>query len=301
VAGRHLLLQLGQRFPAAVRILMVEMDMAPDPNDSLEVAHRTLSMPLETLSLVDAIDSVQDLRDLLDSPALKQAIGKVASLPAAPRQYEALTRLLRDPNTSAARVAEVVGQDPAVAAKVLRLTNSAYYSSGREITDLRSAVTRIGQSGLRHLVLASEVFVAGANSVDADALRERALRISRLAGRLLEGPSKELAATAGLLSEVGLLLPAALLEDAAVKHNHAGAYLLGLWGLPTPIVEAVAFQDAPMRLSGGFWVTGALHVANALINQRDVDEDYLRKVGRLDMLPAWQSMAQSETEAAAAA
>src|SRR5690606_33288263 len=244
-----------------------------------------------------AIASVVELRGRLDDPSLKRAIERVGTLPAAPRQYLALTALLRDPDSTASKIADVVAQDPTVAARVLRLSNSAYYSGGREITDLRSAVTRLGQDTLRQLVLASEVFSAGP---EADVLRDRALRISQLAGKLLAGPSAELASTAGLLAEVGLLLPlAAGVDDSSTTpYSTTGAYLLGLWGLPGPIVEAVAFHDRPSRVRGSFWVTGAVHGAAALVNGREVDEAYLRSVGQFDRLPRWRAMAEANAETA---
>lgn len=299
-SGVSLLGQLRTRHPEAMRVLLMDAGNDQEPMHALEVAQRVLPQPLDSLALIDAVESAMELRALLDDPALKKAIGRVGSLPAAPNQYLALTRLLRDPDVSAARIAETIGKDPAVAAQVLRMTNSAYYSTGREITDLRSAVTRLGQNVLRQLVLASEVFFVGTSSSDAKGVRDRALRISRLAGQLLAGPSADLASTAGLLAEVGLLLPSSARVDETGKvtpHNAAGAYLLGLWGLPAPIVEAVAFYTQPAKIRG-FWVTGAVHVATALVNGTEVDTDYLRKVGQLEQLPRWRALAEGLAEAA---
>lgn len=290
--GLMVLAQLRKRYPDAMRILLVESGGDRDVVEALATSHRLLNEPLDALALIEAVESVAELRELLDDPALKQMIERVGTLPAAPRQYLALTALLRDPDSTAAQIAEVVAQDPTVAARVLRISNSAYYSGGREITDLRSAVTRLGHNTLRQLVLASEVFSAGA---DADELRDRALRISQLAGKLLAGPSADLASTAGLLAEVGLLLPRPPDSAAAnTPYSTTGAYLLGLWGLPAPIVEAVAFHDRPSRIRGGFWVTGAVHVAAALVNGRDVDQAYLRSVGQIDRLPAWRALANAD-------
>ncbi len=299
--GRSLLGQLRKRHPDAIAILLMDNGSDEDAMEALEVSHRVLAEPLDPIALIEAVESVMELRTLLSDQGLKTAIGKLGSLPAAPRQYLALTRLLRDPDTSSARVVEAVAKDPAVAAKVLRLSNSAYYSGGREISDLRTAVTRLGQNSLLQLVLANEVFSAGASSADADAMRDRALRISQLAGRLLAGPSAELAATAGLLAEVGLLLPpmtSSAGDGTLTPHGVAGAYLLGLWGLPSPIVEAVAFHQNPARLRGGFWVAGAVHVAAAIVNDAEVDEAYLRTVGQLDRLSRWRSLADEMAEAA---
>lgn len=293
--GLAVLADLGQRHSGAVRILLVQPGDDHDLLQAFTTSHRILVEPLDSLALIEAVESVAELRTLLEDPALKQAIERVGTLPAAPRQYLALTALLRDPASTAAKIAEVVAQDPTVAARVLRLSNSAYYSGGREITDLRSAVTRLGHNTLRQLVLASEVFSAGP---EADELRERALRISQLAGKLLAGPSADLASTAGLLAEVGLLLPrSAGIDPATTPYSTSGAYLLGLWGLPGPIVEAVAFHDRPARVRGSFWVTGAVHVAAALVNGREPDEAYLRSVGQFDRLPRWRAMVEAPAEA----
>lgn len=298
--GLTLLQQLRNRHPDAVRILLMDAGHDQDAMEAMEVAHRVLPEPLESLAFIDAIQSVTELRALLGNPALKNAIARVGSLPTAPRQYLALTRLLRDPDASLKRIVEVVASDPAVAAKVLRMTNSAYYSLGRKISDLRAAVTRLGQTALCQLVLASEVFTSGNQSSEAEAMRGRALRISELAGKFLPGPSADLAATAGLLAEVGFLLPPLPggQDGGTLPRSMAGAYLLGLWGLPSPIVEAAAFHQTPSRIPGGFGVTGAVHVAAALVNGSEVDEDYLKAVGQLDQLAHWRELANVEPEQA---
>jgi len=96
-------------------------------------------------------------------------------------------------------------------------------------------------------------------------------------------------------------------DDERPGHTEAGAYLLGLWGLPMPIVEAVAFHRQPQRSSlRSFWVPGAVHVASALagnepvdegyLKHLGVDEGYLKSLGVLDQLPAWRQLAESLQE-----
>jgi len=301
--GPGLLAQLRSARPDAVRILLLDRAQGGLAVPALDSAHRVLNTPLDPSELIEAVESVIDLRALLDNTDLKQAIGRIGELPPPPRIYIELTQLLRDPEASNAEVAEVVSQDPAMAAKVLRLCNSAFFSGGRVITDMRTAVTRLGMQQLRTLVLATETFgsVRSSGAIDRDAMQERALRTSRLAGRLLGGSSAELATTAGLLAEVGRLLPGVRGEEGGdgPHYAEAGAYLLGLWGLPMPIVEAVAYHRQPCRMrASGFWVTGAVHVASALVLDEDVDADYLRAVGMLDKLPQWRSLAEAMAEAA---
>lgn len=305
-AERLALAELRAAHPGAVRILLLEPGQGGDTLRFLDRAHRVLRCPMDPIEVIEALESVTELREVLADPALKQAIGRIESLPAPPRLYLELVRVMRDPDVTMATIAELLGRDPAIAARVLRLCNSAYFSAGREVSDIRAAATRLGLQTLRQVVLASEALAHDElDEAEREAMQARALRVSQLAGRLLGGPSAELAATAGLLAEVGRLLPVANddagadseaeggAEVADQKHAAAGAYLLGLWGLPDPIVEAVAFQYGPRHTrTGGFWVAGAVHVASALVNGTEVDTEYLRSVGQLGKLPQWQELAE---------
>lgn len=316
--GPQLLTQIRSLNPSAVRILLMDDNPGGDVGHALESAHRLLRKPLDAGELIEAVESVAELRELLDNEQLKQAIGRIASLPPPPRLYVQLTKLMQDPESSSADIANVLAQDPVIAARVLRLCNSAYFSAGRVVTDVRAAVTRLGLQTIQRLVLAAEAFggPAVAGGIDREAMQDRALRTSRLAGKLLGGPSAELAATAGLLAEVGMLLPGVRIpgrehlalgreQGAAGEGNgphyaEAGAYLLGLWGLPMPIVEAVASHHQPSRVRmSGFWVGGAVHVASALVAGTEIDEAYLRSVGQIDRLPKWRAMAEEQAALAA--
>ena len=307
--GPALLSQVRDQHPEAVRILLLDNGQDVDALQVLDCAHRLLRKPLDAGELIESVESVVELRELLDNAELNQAIGRIASLPPPPKLYIDLTQLMRDPDTTSAEVGELLSQDPVLAAKVLRLCNSAYFSAGRVVTDIRSAVTRLGMQNIQRLVLATVAFgnLDEIDGIDREAMQARALQTSRLAGKLLAGPSAELAATAGLLAEVGKLLPGVRfpLADGTEQnpegphYAEAGAYLLGLWGLPMPIVEAVAHHQNPgrMRMSG-FWVAGAVHVASALVADQPVDEDYLRAVGQIDKLPKWKSIGEQLLDAA---
>lgn len=304
--GPALLGQIRAHHAGAARILLLEEGAEPDAMRALETAHRFLNKPLRADELVDAVESVGELRDLLDSPELKAAIGKIGSLPPPPKLYMQLTRALEDEKTTPATLSNLISQDPAMAAKVLRLCNSAYFSGGRTVTDIRNAVIRLGQQTLRRLVLASEVFAANAPvGIDREAMQQRAMRASQLAGKLLGGSSADLASTAALLCEIGMLLPGVRIPTAdsdggdGPHYAEAGAYLLGLWGLPMPIVEAVASHHQPGRSRmRGFWVGGAVHVARAIVANEPVDEAYLESVGMRDKLPSWQKLAEDMAAAA---
>lgn len=299
--GSALLDRVRAHHPEAARILLLDESEEAQAMKALSSAHRLLNKPLRAEELLEAVESIDELREILTSPELQKSVGRIDKLPPPPKLYIALTRALDDADVSPASLANLIQQDPAMAAKVLRLCNSAYFSGGRTISDIRTSVIRLGQQILRRMVLATEVFGEAINpAVDRDVMRHRALLSSQLAAKLLAGSSAELASTAALLAEVGMLLPGVQylnkdgeLEGEGPHYAEAGAYLLGMWGLPMPIVEAVASHHQPARSKArGFWVGGAVHVARALIARQPVDEAYLRQVGVLDKLPAWEKMAE---------
>ena len=289
--------------PETIRIVLIDgasNQRAPSAR-IIGVAHRFLPLPLAPEVLLEALTSLEELRELLDGPRLRAAIGRIEKLPSPPHLYLNLMHALEDDEESnAADIAKLVAADPAIAAKVLQLSNSAFFNNGRAIADLRGAVTRLGLSTLRDLVLASEVFaLPGMSGSERNALQSRALLASRLAARMLPAASAELGATAALLADIGLLLTGVRDErepaepgDERPGHAEAGAYLLGLWGLPMPIIEAVAFQLQPARSNvRSFWVAGAVHVATALAAGHAVDEEYLARTGMLPKLEQWRELA----------
>lgn len=291
--------------PETIRIALLD---PADDHDAcaariIGVAHRFLPLPLSPELLLETLTSLEELRDLLTNPKLGTAIGRVDKLPAPPHLYLDLMQALEDDlHNDATHIAKLVSADAAITAKVLQLCNSAFFSGGRSIIDLRSAVTRLGIATLRQLVLASEVFsIPTVSPAQRSAMQQRALLSARLASKILPASSAELGATAALLADIGLLLPgvrnerdASGQDDPRPGHTEAGAYLLGLWGLPMPIIEAVALQLKPHRSSmRSFWVSGAVHVAVALAQDAPVDEQYLAKVGVLAQLPAWRAQAKA--------
>ncbi len=66
------------------------------------------------------------------------------SLPASPRIFTRLSSLVQNEDTGLDYVASIVKMDPGLTAHLLRVTNSAYYGSTVKLTDIESAIARIG-------------------------------------------------------------------------------------------------------------------------------------------------------------
>lgn len=295
--GAELMRQIRERWPTTIRIILSGETEHAGALHSLEVAHQFLAKPCDGDTLIQTIDRAVNLKALLQHQAVQAVVARMGSLPAAPRLYLKLSGLLRDGNAGIGRFAEIVQGDPALAAKVLQLANCAFFHAGHEVTSIPEAVTRIGLDTLRAVVLTTEIARAHAG-VDADALQSRAFRASCLAAEIGKAYAPvETVAAAALLAEIGLLLPQIqrLCEAADSggqgfpSHAEVGAYLLGLWGLPWAIVEAVAHHLQPARAAQGrFDAIGVVHVAVALSKGSAPNEDFLQTMGVSEHLSAWR-------------
>lgn len=306
--GAQFLRTVRERWPEAVRIMLTGQTEQEAALRALDVAQQFLSKPCEGAVLVETIDRAVSLQALLRDDSLRAALGQVGQLPATPKMYARLAGLLEDSNAKVTDVAEVIGSDPALAAKVLQFANSALLYAGGEVSDIAEAVKRIGFGMLAVLVLATEVY-AQFDGGEVESLRQRSVLASRIAGQICSVyAARETVMTAALLSDVGALLKgigrAPLGEDAGASPTHAeiGAYLLGAWGLPGPVVEAVAQHRTPERLASvRFDAVGVVHVAVALAHGEAVNEAFLQAAGVKAHLPAWRAAASALTEAQAAA
>ena len=286
---------LRERQPQAIRILLT----GAEPETAiraLAIAHRVLPAHGHPALVGEAVLRVERLHALLESPRLAALLGTVGQLPPAPRVYLRLTDALAQDDVGALELADIVGSDPALAASVLRLSNTAFFSAGRPLADLQQAVQRLGTRTLRHLVLACEAFALrpGPTAVDPAALQRRALLASILAPLVLDQWAEaEVARSAALLADIGLLLPPLPAGDGArPPHAEAGAALLAQWGLPEAVVEAVAWRHDPAAAGESrFGLVGAVHVATALTTGDPVDEDYLRRLGQHGRLREWRKLA----------
>mgnify|MGYP001814069939 FL=1 len=86
---------------------------------------------------------------------IDRIIRRVDKLPTLPVIYTKLTRLLQAPNTTVQMIGNIIAEDQAIAVKVLRLVNSAFYALPHKIGSLKHAIVLLGMSQVRNLVLAT--------------------------------------------------------------------------------------------------------------------------------------------------
>ena len=297
--GADLLGEVRERWPATLRFVLSGHVATESAVHALQVAHQLLSKPCDVGVLVAAVERGIAVQNRLSTTLVRATLGRLKTLPAAPRVHARMAAALIDPQCDARTISNILDCDPALSANVLHLANSAFFTcGGRVSSNVRHAVARIGLATVSDLVLATEVFDLNAQGPHSDAMRDRAIHASRIAAMIARGgPYGAAAPTAALLADVGYLLPGVEEIDvsgdpaslSAHAHAELGASLLGLWAIPMPIVEAVANHHAPSVNSSGFDLPGIVHVAVALASELDPDLDYLEQLGLLDNLPEWKT------------
>lgn len=302
VDGRTVLEHCIRRHPEVARILFTGRVDFVEAGSLLALAHQFLTKPCDAPTLVAVVERAAGLRELLEDAALRSLACGVTSLPPSFRSFAALTQALDDPRTGHGELAAIIDGDPALAARVLHIANTALFSGGRHpVSEVRGAVGRLGVQVVRALALDLAASTPeggrprGARSFSPDALRDHALRVAALARHLSPpGAIREAAGTAGLLHDVGTLLLATRTADAyermaaatggrtarsaplpgtvrndgetspdgldrlaaerrffGATHAALGGYLLGLWGMPSPVVGAIAGHHDPRTAPEG--------------------------------------------------
>ncbi|GAB3740747.1 HDOD domain-containing protein [Silanimonas algicola] len=303
--GATLLQRVQRACPEALRVLVLPAGFDARRSERLAAepaVQQVVAAPFDAGTVRAAMRRVLTVRSLLRDPALRAELGQVERLPASPSAYLSLRMVAADDNAGAEEAVQVLRRDPVLAARVLRVANSALYARGRPILDLGVATQRLGLQTLVQLVLASEVF-SRLGDGDAQAAQTRALLASTLAMRIAATPRDAgLAGSAALLADLGRQLPGSLLNapphpgelwQAAPRVALLGAGLMALWGLPMEMVEAVAFHHAPGRSPGrGLDVVGTTHLARALVGDIALDDAWVDAAGLTPRLAAWREQAE---------
>jgi putative nucleotidyltransferase with HDIG domain len=330
MTGLELLDQVMKKYPNVIRVILsghFDEDMTMG---SLRLAHQSLHKPCTLDDLKSTIQRALLLQGELETQDLKDVVSQMDRLPSMPILYDKIVKLLNSPDASMRKVGEIISMDMGMTAKVLQLVNSAYFGLRRHINTPVEAVIYLGMEQVKALVLSVHIFsqaeLKGFSPTYLKDLWDHSF-LTGMYARLIsqqEGLEKsdvDIAFTAGVLHDVGKLIfisnfpdKYATVLDTAKKerlpvfeselrtfnasHSQIGAYLLGIWGLPDKITEAVMFHHDPrMCIEQSFNALTVVHVANVLASRKvfgeqeivaAVDETYLSSLKLTTKFPIWQ-------------
>jgi len=224
---------------------------------------------------------------------LEHRLSRATGLPTLPAVAMNVIGLARDPEANLGQIATVISQDPALAAKILRIANSPFYALRRRCENLRQALSFLGLNGTLALALSftmvKSLAETGRSTFDYGQFWRRSLlsaAASRaLADQVAPGAGEELF-LAALLQDIGMLAldrtfpgfytplkggqgthdEAVAFEHARLGADHAevGAWLLRSWHIPSRLRDAVAASHCPETGPGDRTLLGCVSVSGRL-------------------------------------
>jgi HD-like signal output (HDOD) protein len=294
--GIRLLENVMDLHPGTIRMILSGRSDADLIMKAVAVTHQYLSKPCDPEILKSVIAQAEQSKTFLQNENLKNLISKLGALPSVPALFREISKELQSPEASANKIGEIISRDPSIAAKVLQLANSAFFGRRHSVSKITEAVSYLGMKCMAELLLAIQAFAQFQPKSWAFSIEElwmhsnsTALRAKRIAEEQnASGQTKDDSFTAGLLHDIGQLVLASRLPEEyteaatrAVKnqtpqwlaereifsatHAEVGAYLLAIWGLPNPIVDAAAYHHYPAAIiKNEFCALTAVHAAEAL-------------------------------------
>jgi len=333
--GSQLLHKIRQNSPETIRFILSGHPDQPMILGSVGSTHQFLAKPCRASELKTRLARVCHLRHLLPDHTLLRLVTGIEQLPSAPYLYHQVFKALQEPTADLTTVAALLARDMGMTAKILQIVHFAFFGLQCQVSSPIQATEFLGLETLQAIVIKAQVFAAAEEQTpydsDLQTLWARSLVIATCAREIMDiegGDAGWLdnAFSAGLLLDVGTLvlishlpelygrsreliaaqhLSACSAERDIIGATHAqiGAYLMGLWGLPDAIVDALAYHHQPSACPTQEWSSlAAVHIAEVLVHEwlpniaagpaPALDTDYLTTLGLGDRLPVWREHVQ---------
>jgi putative nucleotidyltransferase with HDIG domain len=235
-------------------------------------------------------DAQMDQNPVLDLTAL---IEKVKDLPPLPAVVMRAMEMTLDPNISVHNLQQVISQDQALSAKILRIVNSAMYSLRREISTVSHAVAILGLETVKSIIMAASVehVFQTANDLSTKLMTDHswgAALAARAIARRVRYENAEEALVCGLMHDIGK--PVMLnnlrarytevvsqvyngnssfhqieLLTFGFSHAHVGALLARKWNFPPQLAEGVGYHHNPVSAPSYRQLACIVNMANLLM------------------------------------
>ena len=235
---------------------------------------------------------------------------KIENLPTLPVIVQQIQKLIASPNSNMIQIASIIAKDQAIAARVIRLINSAFYGMGGKVTSIQQAIVLLGLNTVKNLVLGVSVVKMFEDAAGNASLFDRekfwmhtfacALGAKMIAKRINMREPEDFF-LAGLLHDIGILVLdqffhrefIGVMQDAAERkidyvkaeqdnlgltHAEIGEYMGRKWKIPEMLVHSIRYHHQPLftqaELAGSMQVIAAVHVSDVVAVNRGLDMGY---------------------------
>jgi putative nucleotidyltransferase with HDIG domain len=217
---------------------------------------------------------------------------RITKIPTLPLIADKIIELVGNRDTYIDNVVETIEKDPAISAKVLSFSNTAFFRTGCPVTNIADAVMKIGFDNVKGIALGISlltVFRADKPGRDAEYAHifKHCLAVGLIAKEIekhLECEYREDVFTSGLLHDIGLLVMHSFFPDISERvvqmvkkgkkyieaeneiygfmHGDVGAWLADQWNLPDSIHEAIYCHHIISRAQRNPSTAAVVHIAD---------------------------------------
>jgi len=227
-----------------------------------------------------------------------ETLERIENLPTLPAVARQILALLADTRSNMSQVAAVIARDQAVAARVIRVVNSAFYGLRTHVSSIQHAIVILGLNTVKNLVLGVSVIKAFESTAKPGIFDREQFWIhtfavaagARLMAEELKLSEPEDYFLAGLLHDIGILAADQFLHEDFVRvletslvngndfltaeravlgagHGDIGAFLAVKWGVPPFLAGVMRFHHSPESLPAEAMASrmkiDVVHVADA--------------------------------------
>lgn len=246
------------------------------------------------------------IRTIMNRSEFLARLEKVENLPTLPAIVRQLQTLIDNPHSNMAQIAAVITKDQAIAARVVRLINSAFYGMGGKVTSIQHAIVLLGLNTVKNLVTGVSVvkafkFPSNASPFDRDKfwLHTFACALgARAVGRELNASEPEDFFLAGLLHDIGILVLDQFFHEEFIEilqrsacdgtgyveaekavlgltHEEVGEFVARKWKIPELLVNPIRYHHYPavadICCAGSVPILSAVHIADVTASNRGLD------------------------------
>lgn len=233
--------------------------------------------------------------------AILETVANISTIPTLPIVLDRITSLLKNPQTSAEEIGKAITRDQALASKVLKLVNSAFYGFPGRISTITHAVVILGFSTIKNIVLTASIFEAFKKNQDNNAVFDmeqfwlHSIACGAAAQTLAKHigyQDKEECFIGGLIHDIGKIILCHYLPNEfndLVQHVHKnntliydsekalfdtthqeiGGIIVKNWNLPTNLHCAVCYHHIPLKTLNHYTTIAIVHCADILVRALD--------------------------------
>jgi len=241
----------------------------------------------------------------MDKSQVLEKLELIENLPTLPVIVQQIQKLIESPNSNMSQIATIITRDQSIAARVVRLVNSAFYGIGKKISSIQQAIMLLGLNTVKNLVIGVSVVKTFEESNNASLFDRQKFWLhsfgcatgARLLAKNLNLDEPEDYFMAGLLHDIGILVldqffheefidivqqtvktkgELSLVETSVlgVTHGEIGEFMANKWRIPEFMKIAIRHHHKPifteLETENVRLIAAVVHIADTFACNRGI-------------------------------